>query len=91
MMGHAARHLGLLRDIQKRTRLHRVRPVAHPHADGALPEGDGDPAAHGALDVRVYAVSRPMLRGRMTICRRRQARRFPSSRSRSAAMTSAAH
>ncbi len=64
-MGHVARHLELLRDIQKRTGgftefvpLRFIHTLTQLYAKGMV-----TPPPVGLLDLRVYAVSRLMLRG----------------------------
>ena len=64
-MGHIARHLVLLRDLQKRTGgftefvpLRFIHTLTQLYQNGLV-----DPPPVGALDFRVYAVSRLVLRG----------------------------
>jgi FO synthase subunit 2 len=63
--GHIAHHLALLRDIQKRTGgFTEFVPLRFIHTLTALyRDGHVTPPPVGALDLRVYAVSRLMLRG----------------------------
>jgi len=63
--GHIARHLSLIRDLQKRTGgFTEFVPLRFIHTLTALyQKGLVEPPPVGALDFRVYAVSRLMLRG----------------------------